>query len=202
MSLVPRSVVHPLLNGEGIARCTTLVLHMEELGRAGKTQEFDTSVALDLPRQQWLGLLTSRLGHLRRKEALLWDFSQWDWAREFQQAAKDISVDVLAPCLYQLRHGGASHDRLVGARSLNEVQQRGNWQSPRSVRRYDKHGRVGLQLQRLGPGQSQALIAQLEESAMNFAMCFVKQFGEHSLVNPGSLSSSSVERARWHDAWR
>ena len=86
----------------------------------------------------------------------------------------------------QIRHG-TSHDRLVEAKS------------PRSVRRYVKLGRVVLQLQRRGPEQSQALIA---EPAMNFAMCSVKHFSEHNLVNPGSLSSSSAERARWHDAWR
>ena len=36
-------------------------------------------------------------------------------------------------------HGGASEDRAVNGRSLEEVQKRGGWNSINSVRRYEKH---------------------------------------------------------------
>eukprot|EP00974_Lingulodinium_polyedra_P037643 3610712-Lingulodinium_polyedra.AAC.1 len=41
-----------------------------------------------------------------------------------------------------LRHGGASHDALLGTRSAREIQERGRWASERTVRRYRKGGRV------------------------------------------------------------
>ena len=43
----------------------------------------------------------------------------------------------ITPCA--LRHGGASEDRAVNARSLEEVQKRGGWKSFNSVRRSEKH---------------------------------------------------------------
>ena len=44
--------------------------------------------------------------------------------------------------LYRLRHGGASRDFSHNMRSLQEVQSRGRWWSPNSVRRYQKGGRL------------------------------------------------------------
>ena len=190
MSLTARSIVMPLREAEGLSRC-----HMEELGRPGKTNEFDASVPLDLPRQKWPAQLLERWTELRRGEPALWAFSQAELAKEFRIAATDINVQTLAPCLYQLRHGGASHDRLVGARSLLEVQQRGNWRSAASVRRYDKHGRVGLQLQSLPVATRQRLLDLLPESAVRFSKFFVKLCAQVSLEKRVSSSSSSLAQA-------
>ena len=195
MSLTARSIVMPLREGEGLSRCLTVVFHMEELGRPGKTNEFDASVPLDLPRQKWLAQLLERWTELRSGEPALWAFSQAELAKEFRIAATDINVQTLAPCLYQLRHGGASHDRLVGARSLLEVQQRGNWRSAASVRRYDKHGRVGLQLQSLPVATRQRLLDLLPESAVRFSKFFVKLCAQVSLEKRVSSSSSSLAQA-------
>ena len=202
MSLTSRSIVMPLREGEGLSRCLTVVFHMEELGRPGKTNEFDASVPLDLPRQKWLAQLLGRWTELRSAEPALWDFSQAELAREFRIAAKEINVHTLAPCLYQLRHGGASHDRLVRARSLLEVQQRGNWRSAASVRRYDKHGRVGLQLQSLPVGTRQRLIDLLPESAALFSKFFVELCAQVSREKNVSSSSSSRAPAAWPKRWR
>ena len=43
---------------------------------------------------------------------------------------------------YSFRHGGPSHDRAIKFRSLGDIQKRGRWASPASVRRYEKAGRV------------------------------------------------------------
>ena len=43
---------------------------------------------------------------------------------------------------YQLRHSGASHDRLHRLRSQDEVMKRGRWTTTQSVLRYEKHGRA------------------------------------------------------------
>eukprot|EP00974_Lingulodinium_polyedra_P011473 1107894-Lingulodinium_polyedra.AAC.1 len=50
-----------------------------------------------------------------------------------------------------LRHGGASHDALLGTRSEREIQERGRWASERNVRRYRKGGRVNQLLAGLAP---------------------------------------------------
>ena len=64
---------------------------------------------------------------------------------------------------YMLRHGGASHDRATDERTLLEVQARGNWRCFESVRRYDKHARLGDVLSRLATGLRRRLRAMEEE---------------------------------------
>ena len=49
---------------------------------------------------------------------------------------------------HQLRHGGASHDSLLG-RSLTHIQNRGRWASQNCLLRYTKHGRYVRQLHTL-----------------------------------------------------
>ena len=59
-------------------------------------------------------------------------------ANEFDAS---VPLDIPLQKLFALMVG-----LVTGARSLLVVQQRGNLPSAASVRRYDKHGRVGLQL--------------------------------------------------------
>ena len=58
--------------------------------------------------------------------------------------------------LYQLRHGGASHELLSGARDINGIKKRGRWLSDTSLRRYEKGGRVAQQMARLPVNLQQA----------------------------------------------
>ncbi|CAK0887725.1 unnamed protein product, partial [Prorocentrum cordatum] len=71
--------------------------------------------------------------------------------------------------LYSLRHGGASHDRIMGARSLAAAQQRGGWRAFRSALRYEK----GLELQKLGP----ARLALLRRRSAGIELAFERYFG-------------------------
>lgn len=48
--------------------------------------------------------------------------------------------------LYQLRHGGASHELLTGFRDVPGPMKRGRWKTLASVRRYEKGGRVHQQV--------------------------------------------------------
>ncbi|CAK0899966.1 unnamed protein product, partial [Prorocentrum cordatum] len=58
---------------------------------------------------------------------------------------------VLRPTPHGHRHGGASHDKALGRRSLGDIQLRGKWRSPLSVQHYEKHARISEQLERLDP---------------------------------------------------
>jgi hypothetical protein len=50
---------------------------------------------------------------------------------------------------YQLRHSGASHDRLKNLRALMEVLKRGRWRSLKSVARYERHASVAIEFRKL-----------------------------------------------------
>ena len=68
---------------------------------------------------------------------------------------------MLSPSPYSLRHGGASHDRSTNSRSIQDVRKRGNWKAWQSVRRYEKSGRLGMELRKLTPATLRRL-RQLE----------------------------------------
>ena len=68
----------------------------------------------------------------------------------FTQACRSLQLeDVGILHMYQLRHGGASHDAVSGSRTLEAVRRRGRWRSWSSMRRYEKGARLGEVLHRL-----------------------------------------------------
>ena len=83
-----------------------------------------------------------------------------------------LGVDVLKVTLHCFRHGGASHDFAVGARGIAEVQARGFWRAASSVRRYNKAGRIGLQLQTLGLHMTAHCEAEAQRAPSVFARNF------------------------------
>ncbi len=58
---------------------------------------------------------------------------------------------MLKPCLYSMRHGGASADIASHRRTLEQVKVRGRWASDRSLLRYRKEGRAVLEVLKFGP---------------------------------------------------
>ena len=111
--------------------------------------------------------------------------------RRMRQAAQAIELTPLAPCPYQCRHGGASHDRLVEARPLAEAQHRGGWKCFQSVRRYEKHGRVTLELQRLRPEVRARILAAAPSAAAACVAIFGQLFDKRAPESAASSSSSS-----------
>ncbi|CAK0844329.1 unnamed protein product, partial [Prorocentrum cordatum] len=78
---------------------------------------------------------------------LVFPFSYREWAKGFEAAATAVGlVGDSLPVLYMLRHGGASHDAMTGARGLRDIQGRGRWMTERSVFRYKKGGRANQPL--------------------------------------------------------
>ena len=90
----------------------------------------------------------------------MFEFGYTELSREFKQAGEQCGLAVLGPpTLHQLRHGGASTDAAAGNKSLAEIQQKGRWTDPRSVRRYAKGGRVTQQLWQLTPAVRRKCLA-------------------------------------------
>ena len=140
----------------------------QELQEVSKTGESDISISLDLQRQASLGrVLLTIVRHLSPMQKV-WPFEYDELSRVFRAAASAQSVAILKPTLHSLRHGGASHDRWVGARSLLDVQSRGAWKQMSSVKRYDKHARLTRQLNVLEP----AVRARLEMEVKTFERSF------------------------------
>ena len=104
---------------------------------------------------QWMGQVF-RLLVEGRPDDMLWPFTYNDLVKQWNIAVKAVGLPIrqvgkeellktLVP--HQLRHGGASWDRMKGYRSLADVQKRGRWKTTKSVAIYEKHSRVTATLQ-------------------------------------------------------
>ena len=69
---------------------------------------------------------------------------------QYAEAVQQLGLSKFGPpVLYQLRHGGASHEVASGRRDLPPRMKRGRWSTLMSVRRYEKGGRLAELLGRL-----------------------------------------------------
>eukprot|EP00972_Heterocapsa_arctica_P066050 9743828-Heterocapsa_arctica.AAC.1 len=107
----------------------------------------DHSVALELAMHSWMGVLLGKEVARRASAGRRSDCTQVERGKALRWAARHLGLVPLRPCLYKCLHGGAFSDRFVVARSLLEVQQHGGWKSFQSVHWYEKHGRVGMEMQ-------------------------------------------------------
>ena len=80
----------------------------------------------------------------------VWHFGYPECLASFRQVAKKEGMPDLTP--YQTRHSGASIDRFYRWRLLADVKKRGGWRSDKSVARYEKSARLGVQKERRGDG--------------------------------------------------
>ena len=106
----------------------------------------DESLIHDNDEYHWMPELLRRLRgpHPCARPALQITYAEWSTA--FKRASSALGLDFLEPSLYQLRHGGASHELLTGVRPLDAIKKRGRWCSDASLKRYEKGGRVQQQL--------------------------------------------------------
>lgn len=129
----------------------SVVLHPSEMQIPSKTGVYDETLVLDNPEfsvlDAWLARLVS--GNL---DAPLISFSYRDWATHFQAACElaDLGLTFKA-VLYQLRHGGASHEAFTRFRDVTGIQGRGRWASMSGPRRYSKPGRINQMLGSMDP---------------------------------------------------
>ena len=148
-SLTKGQIIRPcLLSGDRYQRWGVL-LHPSELLRASKAQAFDESLVLDSFAYigPCLGALAASGWPLER----LWTHPPNSLKDVFLSACLELKLNVLAPCLYALRHGGASEDLLSHQRSISDVKARGRWASDSSLRRYSKATRLLSELTKVHP---------------------------------------------------
>ena len=93
--------------------------------------------------------------------------------KDFGEAAKELRVQDIVTSLSQLRHGGVASDLLNKRRTFGEAKKRGRWATDASIRRYDKHGWIGLQWRQRTPAAQQ----QAEALAGRAPLLFASSFG-------------------------
>ena len=191
LALTAQQVVWPTPGAAGAAGQLTLVVHASELGIASKVGEYDPSICLDLPRQLWLLPYLRRLCSRLAPSDPLFDFGYSDFAACFKAELSSARLDFLHLTLYCLRHGGASHDARMSARTLLDIRRRGQWRSWTSVRRYEKHGRLGMMLQSIPENQRQHLLQQSATVESRFARLWPLPSPAASAPSAKSRSSSS-----------
>ena len=149
-----------------------LQLHPAERHEQSKVGLSDESLLLDAPQLPWLGMM---LLQLHRDTTFLIDLTYDNLAAAWKRALSQIGLDQRFAVLYQLRHSGPSHDRLLKLRSLGEVKQRGRWAADKSLNRYEAHGRVGQEFFSLPKNIQQAAL----QAEQKLQLEGPKLFGQH-----------------------
>ena len=124
----------------GSHREVAINLFPSERSDRSKTMVSDPSLLLDAPYAPWLGPALLKIAK-NQKEFRIFPFSHLQIADAFREAQAKMGLENEF-ILYQLRHGGPSHDRAMQIRTLPEVKQRGAWASDASVKRYEGHARL------------------------------------------------------------
>jgi hypothetical protein len=112
-----------------------------------KTGHWDESLVIDDKTE--LAFLDPFLSLLRQGDGdlPLWPFRHSDLVATFRRSSESLGLSRLEPCLYSLRHAGASADWLTQSRTLAEIKVRGRWSSDASLRRYQKAAQAQQELE-------------------------------------------------------
>jgi hypothetical protein len=158
------------------------MLFPAESNTTSKTGETDESVALDNPDIQFLNPLFEKWSRRPSEEKLV-GLSYMEFYRIFTATALKLQVGLMAS---MGRGSGASIDRALKRRSLQEVQRQGRWKAAKSVTRYDKMNRL-----------NHSWIALSELQRRHFTMCQAKLekailYG--ALPEPMRLETSSSDK--------
>jgi len=124
----------------------TVLANAIETGTVSKTGDTDVSIQLDSRWLRWANPLWAALAAGNPSDRVF-TFSYPQMYTVFRKVVKFLGRPDTVP--YQTRHSGPSIDVAASERSLAETQKRGQWKSIKSVRRYEKSGRLAAMSHRL-----------------------------------------------------
>ncbi len=154
LSIRARDLQAPLPRHSGGLAHWSVLLHPAEAGVASKTGVFDEAMVMDNP--DYLDLVQVWRRLKREKSEMLFPFSYSRYAKVFSEAVERLDLAKIGVVhLYQLRHGGVSHEVATGRRSIESAQKRGRWACLQSMRRYGKGGRIMDMLGRMNATELQ-----------------------------------------------
>ena len=115
------------------------------LTRRTKTNSFEDTVPFDEPADVraghgWVASLLCDLKAEKSPHAPVFDISLSTYERLFKEATIALGLGALKLTPHSCRHGGPSEDVAAKIRSASEIQKRGRWAAPASIRRYMKPG--------------------------------------------------------------
>jgi integrase len=123
----------------------------QEEGVPTKGGEFDDSVVLD-GKSRSVAILALALAYAvaPTQDSFLFEgLTLVEYERLVRAAAASCGLAAWDVVPHMFRHGGASSDALAQRRNLNSIQKRGRWKGKRSVWRYEKHGLLLAQWQKV-----------------------------------------------------
>ena len=130
----------------GMIRFWTLILHPEELGLPSKTGEPDEALQLEIVQFHFVCEQVFRLLVKPMKDKSKTVFSIIPAAvnafLERIEAKHDVAQYIKALHLYRFRHAGPSVAAAAGLMDQGSIMKMGRCKSLRSLRRYEKGGRV------------------------------------------------------------
>ena len=145
LSLTPSSFLAPARGG---VPSWVVLLFPQTAKERSKTGEADDTISLDSDRCQWMAPIFEQMARCQPASGRLLRMNYAEYLLIFRRAAANLGIEMVP---YQGRHSGASVDRAEGRRSLEAIQKRGRWRSTKSVRRYEKAGRVNQTWAELSP---------------------------------------------------
>lgn len=120
------------------------------MGITSKTGTNDDSIPLDSGRTPWLDKILKVWKADGQPNEHLFGFHYGKLFSELKEVAKVLNLPLVP---YQLRHSGASVDRATNVRTLDSLRKRGRWVRSKSVRRYEKAGKLNETRSRYTVGQ-------------------------------------------------
>ncbi len=117
--------------------------------KPAKSGEFDDTVIANLP-GLGLGFVGRILHNLKdvtpKKRAPFWLLTWAQYEKHLHAAVVACGLKALHITPHSARHGGASTAAFNKLLSIKEIQKRGRWLAPKSVRRYEKSGKLTRQV--------------------------------------------------------
>ena len=117
----------------------SLFLHPSSIGARSKVGESDETMVLNSRRLRFLTPVLEVLANSGDPQDKLWAFDYGTFYKTLAQVGRALGVPLVP---YVLRHSGVTIDRAEGARTAEEAQKRGRWRQAKSMRRYEKAGRL------------------------------------------------------------
>eukprot|EP00438_Fugacium_kawagutii_P029326 Skav216048 [mRNA] locus=scaffold2930:320754:324087:+ [translate_table: standard] len=164
-----QDIIKPVPRSKKIYQNYNVLLHPTEVGVPSKTYQWDEMLPLDLKHLKFLGPALMKVLDLekRPKDHKAFRVSITEANDYMKEVWEPLQLKCLGPPhLYRLRHGGASFEAAEQLRSLTEIQVRGRWQTLKSVKNYEKGGRLPQLFASLKPKTRAAGVAarkQLEQ---------------------------------------
>ena len=145
-----------------------LLLHPSDEGQCSKIGESDEAIYWDT--DAWMTTFFDLMLQAPAGQQLL-NLAPGILKSDFLEICELLHLMSSEPCLYMLRHGGASHDLTNKLRPASEVKRRGRWVSDKSLKRYGKETRL-LQM-----------ISKTRQSILNLGQLMESNLGQ-AFMNP------------------